>query len=559
MHQSNFRQVYSFLIIALINTSVLFALFLFRSLDDNRLTSWKWVFLHTDVTSIFPIFLVGLLLAYILGKIHILERTPIALFVLSFAGATAFWSEPEVIVDASRYFTQAKHLEIYGVGYFFEAWGKEITAWTDLPLIPFIYGVIFKFFGEQRVFIQIFTTLLFSLTVMLTYGIGKALWDRNIGFIAGLLLLGIPYLFSQVPLMLVDVPTMFFLALSIFTLVKALEQGGAKWVIVAAFAVFLAVFSKFSSWLWLSVLLVIFLVHLKRNPIGTFKRGGFIAMLSLLFVGTVILWNYEVMADQIRLLLDYQRPGLRRWGESLASTFFFQIHPFITVSALCSIFVAFKKRDPKYIIAAYLFLLILLLQVKRIRYTLPLFPMITLMASYGLAQIRNREIMRYVVFCIIISSFVLAYFAYLPFLHRISTVNLKEAGKFLNLQEVERVEVFTLPQVKSIINPAISVPLLDLFTDKSISYSMKTDLARFGERVEKSSLRFTWAYKNPAYYGKGDTDRRGPVGLVVISSTPGQSLPKELEKRTKAYAKSETFMTSSGVFRYQTLVTVYSD
>ena len=73
-----------------------------------------------------------------------------ALFIVSFAVSAMFWQEPEMIVDASRYFTQAKHLELYGFGYFFREWGNGINAWTDLPAIPFLYGVaLCGFRGEQ--------------------------------------------------------------------------------------------------------------------------------------------------------------------------------------------------------------------------------------------------------------------------------------------------------------------------------------------------------------------------------------------------------------------------
>jgi 4-amino-4-deoxy-L-arabinose transferase-like glycosyltransferase len=129
-------------------------------------------------------------------------------------------------VDTSRYFTQAKHLEMYGIKYFMHEWGKGISAWTDLPLISFFYGLIFKFFGESRIYIQIFTTFLFSMTCVITFFIGKTLWDEETGFLAGLLLLGTPYLFSQIPLMLIDVPTMLFLTLSVFTYIRAIEKGG---------------------------------------------------------------------------------------------------------------------------------------------------------------------------------------------------------------------------------------------------------------------------------------------------------------------------------------------
>ena len=63
-------------------------------------------------------------------------------------------------------------------------------AWTDMPLVPFLYGLIFKFFGESRLYIQIFTTFFFSMTVVLTYMIGKTLWDEDTGLYGGMLLLG---------------------------------------------------------------------------------------------------------------------------------------------------------------------------------------------------------------------------------------------------------------------------------------------------------------------------------------------------------------------------------
>ncbi len=559
MNQSNGRPIFFSLFIFLLNLLIFFILFVCRSLDDNRLTSWKWVFADIHIAPILAILIPGLILAFALSKTSHLERNPIYLLLISFFLAAIFWKVPEVIVDTSRYFTQAKHLNEYGMSYFLDEWGKDIMAWTDLPLVPFIYGLIFKLFGEYRLYIQIFTTLLFSLTVVLTYMIGKTLWDKQTGFVGGLLLLGIPYLYSQVPLMLVDIPTMFFLTLSIFTFIKALKQGGIGFITISSIALLLTFFSKYSAWLWLTVLFIIFMVFMRIAPKKIFKRGGAIALLSLLLVGAAISFNYDVISDQIGLLISFQRPGLRRWGESFISTFFFQIHPFITVAALYSIYVAFRKKDLKYAIISYLVFLVIFMQIKRIRYIIPLFPMFTLMASYGLMQIRNSEIRRFIVFCIIISSLVLAYFAYLPFLQTISIVNLKNSGKFLNSLDVANIEVFTLPQEKSVINPAISVPLLDLFTNKRVTYGMDIDPTGVWQKVKKSALRFTWEYKNPPYYMNDTKDLGKVTAVVVISSDPNQLIPGHIEQRIKKYNSSKEFKTFSNLFRYRTIVTVYYD
>jgi 4-amino-4-deoxy-L-arabinose transferase-like glycosyltransferase len=559
VNQNSLKSAYAVLIISLVNISVFVTLFFLRSFDDNRLTSWQWTFKPEHWVLFFPLLIFGLGLAYILSQIVSLNHKPIFLFLCAFLSTALFWQAPEVIVDASRYFTQAKHLNIYGIGYFFHHWGKDISVWTDMPLVPFLYGLIFKFFGEHRIYIQIFTSLLFSMTVILTYMIGARLWDKQTGLIGGLLLLGIPYLFSQVPLMLVDIPAMFFFTLSILAVINALEHGTIKWIGIATIALILVFYSKYSTWLWLSILIPICAVYLKINPRTTARRIGVIGGLSLIVIGLVILIYYDVLLDQLRLLISYQRPGLRRWGESFTSTFFFQIHPFITLFAAFSIYVAFRKKDLKYLIIIYLILLIFLMQIKRIRYTLPVMPMLVLMAAYGLNKIRSDQIKRFIVFSIVITSVSLAYFAYLPFLQRISTVNIKTASKFINSLAVDHIEVFTLPQKKSVINPAIAVALLDLYTDKQILYESSFEIPPNWDRIKTSALRFTWEHKNPAYYTKKKEDPAKSTAIVVISQYPNPPYARYLKQKTAQYKNFKIFKTVSGRFRYRTVVTVYYD
>jgi len=533
-------------------------LFVFRALDDNRLTRWDWAFAHVDPAPFFGVLIASLLAAYGVAKLALPGRrvAPI-LFLFSYAVGACFWGAPEAIVDASRYFTQAKHLEIYGVGYFLREWGGEIPAWTDLPLVPFLYGLIFKTFGESRIYIQAFTTLLFSSTVVLTYWIGRTLWNEDVGFWAGALLLGIPYLLTQVPSMLVDVPTMFFLTLATFAFIRALHHGGTGRTAFAAVALLLAFFSKYSVWLMLSVLLLVALIYGARDPRGALRRGGAIALISALLIAATIIPKFEVFSEQIALLLSYQAPGLRRWGESHSSTFLFQIHPFVTGGALLSLYVAARRRDPRYLIIAWPMLLLILLQIQRIRYMIPVFPMLSLMAAYGLQAIRSREVRNVVVTCAVASSLVVALYGYLPFLGTISTVNLKRAGEYLDAMSEGRAEAFTLDQGPSAVNPAVSVPILDLFTSKRVSYAYDSTTSPGNKGVEESSLRFTWEYRNPRYYAIDGTETQDDPALVVISRDMDQRLPERIESRLRGYRLSGVFAMDENVFHYKTVVKVY--
>ena len=544
--------------IALLYLAVFLTLFLFRALDDNRLTSWRWVFADADVIWITPILAAVLVLAAILARAAIPGRRPAGvLFLCSFAVAAVSWGEPEVIVDASRYFTQAKHLELYGLEYFLREWGGQIAAWTDLPLIPLLYGLLFRFAGEDRIYIQVFTTLLFSGSVVLTFLVGRTLWDEAVGFYAGALLLGMPYLLTQVPLMLVDVPTMFFLILAVFTSLTALERGGPGHLALASLAVALAFWTKYSAWLFLSVLLVVLVVRLKHGSRPVFLRALVMIMISMVLIGATLLPMIEVVGAQLRLLQSYQAPGLARWEESPGSTFLFQTHPFIAAAALVSVYAAFKNRDARYAIVLWLPALAMVLGINRIRYILPVFPMLALMAAYGLREVRCGEIRKYIVLCIVASSVALSVLGFRPFLQQTSAANLKQAGEYLDSLEASEVEVIALPQRRATVNPAVSVPLLDLHTSKRLIFRSE-GLAPTGRGVDESSLRFTWEQRNPKYYDSG----AGAGGLraeaaAIIADDDAQPLPDSVAQRLIGRYLSRQFIASEHVFGYRTIVKVY--
>ena len=552
------EEILQTVLVVLLTLATFLALFVFRSLDDNRLTSWQWVFDDTAVLNTFLILVIGIAIAYVLSSVVLPARRPESwLFISSFFVSAIFWREPEVIVDASRYFVQAKHLEIFGIGYFLREWGEGIMAWTDLPLIPFLYGLIFRVFGEARENIQLFSSLLFSGTVVLTYLIGKTLWDETVGVFGGLLLLGMPYLLTQVPLMLVDVPAMFFFALAMFVTIKAVRNGGVTLLILAAVTITLAMLSKYSVWLMLSVIPVIFLAHFEVGKKVILGRAVVVAMGTVLLIGSIILWKYEVIAEQLGLLQSYQLPGLRRWGESFTSTFFFQIHPYVTVAALISVWVAVKKRDFKYPIIAWLLFLVVLLGIKRSRYLIVVLPMLALMASYGLREIRNLRVGKFVVSSAVVSGLAIAIFGFLPFLRGTSAVNLMQAGSYLDTLDGEVIEVVTLPQPRTMVNPAVAVPILDLYTRKTLVYRYDEGLIPRPKDYAKSSLRFTWELENPGFLVGKSANSMGGNPVAIIGSDRDQSIPAGIARKMSGYRLVKELATMDNVFRYKTTVRVY--
>ncbi len=530
-----------------------FTLWLFRAYDDNRLVSWRWALADTGAVEWLLLLVLALAAAVMLSARQLPARAaPLGLFVLAWFAVLPFWSGPEPIVDTARYFTQAKHLALHGPAYFVAQWGREIAAWTDLPLVPFLYGAILSLFGEERVYLQAFTTLLFAATVVLTYLIGRVLWHERLGRHGALLLLAMPYLLTQVPLTLVDVPTMFFVTAAVYVLIQALARAGA-WIPAAAVLVAAAALTKYSAWPMLAAALAAILLIQRRQP-ALVVRTGAVVVGGGLALAIYIAASQDVVAAQLALLRDYQAPGLGRWRESLASTFLFQIHPFVTVAALLSLFLAWKRRDARYAVLGAPWLVMLVLASGRIRYLVPLFPLLALMAAYGLERLRHARLERLIVWCAVTTSVVTAVFGYLPFLRQTSAANLESAGAFLDRLEDGTVEVFTLAQTGAAINPAVSVPLLDLYTRKRLVY--RAAVAPPPPEAATSALRFTWEAPPPRYYA-APAGTAPEAAVVVIASARGQPLPESVAAWLNGASVLASFDRADGVYGYQTLVAVY--
>jgi hypothetical protein len=263
------------------------------------------------------------------------------------------------------------------------------------------------------------------------------------------------------------------------------------------------------------------------------------------------------MAGQMVFLRDYQAPGLRRWGESFVSTFLFQIHPFITIAAVLSFYTAFGKRDAKFLIISFLVLLLLVLQVKRSRYLMLAFPMLTIMASYGFQRIKNLDLRKFIASSVVASAAVVAIFAYLPFLQSLSMVNFKEAGEFIDSIKGANIEVYTVQSESTSVNMAVTVPLLDLYTDKGIQYRYDSESAAPADDISESPLRFTWEYANPLYYEVEKMPSANDPAIVIISNNPEAGTSESAMVAIKGYKKEKVFNSTTEIFRFSPVVTIY--
>ncbi|MBW2521068.1 MAG: glycosyltransferase family 39 protein [Deltaproteobacteria bacterium] len=529
-----------------------------RGLDMSTLTSWRWVFAEINPAKVFGFLLVTALVAVPLSIPDLPEKYPLSfLYVSSFLICLPFLHTPEALLDASRYFLQAKYLARHGMADFFREWGMAINPWTDLPLVPFIYGVLFSLFGESKTVIAVFNALLFSGVPLLTCLTGSLLWDRSTGFMAGLLVLASPYLLTQVPLMLVDVHTMFFMLLSVCTFLYAVERGGGLRLSAAAAAIVLALFSKYSTWPMLGVLGIIVLIRLKADPAAVLRRSLVVAAMACCLLLVVFSWKGGVILEQLQFLRTYQVEGLKRWEEGYLAAVLFQTHPFVLLAALYGIYRLVRNRDITCLIPGWFVLLVLLLGLKRVRYLMPLLPFVAITGAYGLQAINFSQVRRYVAYSSIGSALLVALLVFKPFLAGTGMANIRDAGRFLDTLPGDSVEVYCLPQTRSLGNTAVVVPILDLYTRKAVYQEQDWNSAAGHAKAQNASLRFTWELVQPDYYqNRPDSSEQFP--LVIIAPNAVTELPPLLAEEYPAYRLLQQFNKTTGVYRYQTFVSVFA-
>jgi hypothetical protein len=314
--------------------------------------------------------------------------------------------------------------------------------------------------------------------------------------------------------------------------------------------------AKYSAWIALALPPVLVLFCARGERRNALARAGTILLGTAVLAGVFLVSKAETVASQFALLWSYQVPGLGRWREGVVSTFFFQIHPFVTLAALGSVAFALTRKDARYAGIGVIVLLALVLGAWRIRYLVIAMPLFALVAARGLCAIRDVPARQFVASCAAVSALMVALAGYLPFLRGTSAMNLMQAGALLDAMAGDSAEVIVLPPTRSSVNPAIAVPLLDLHTRKRLAY--RSDLSPLRPRAHDaeatSPVRFTWELPDARFF-LAPPARQTPV--VLVMSAADQPVPQAVASRLADYAEVQQFAMTDRVFRHQTLVRIY--
>lgn len=565
-------QQLTLVLIFLVSIAVFLLQFVFRELDDNRLLSWRWTVTGDNVWRI-ALLAMGFIAVASVFMTRVKNERIILLVLVSFAFfmSSLLWYSPQLIIDSARYVNYANIIQSHGILHFVQQWGTQVAPWTDLPLIPAFFGLVFAWFGESALLLQVLSTLFYSATVLLVYCLGRALWSREIGLYAAALLLAFPFLSAQSSQILVDVPSMFLFTLALWLSLRAVQNPGVLRVALAVVAAMLTLLSKYTGWvLFGAIALLPLLVSFNGYPgnVRTSTKtsikaaGGIFVISAVLLLGMVGMY-YSVFLSQFELLRSFQMPGLSWWGESHVSTFFFQIHPFVSLAAIAAFVIGIYRRDTTVLVVASIFVLLMAVGVHRARYYVIFYPLLALLAAFGLKHLFNKKASQMIILCAVAFSFSLSSLANSAMLRNTSMSNLELAGTYLNSLKEDTIAVLVLPQQESLVNPQISIPILDLYTRKNLLLveNNTSSYQQVPEAIQRSPIRFTWEYDPGSSYqsirlAELSKQACGDFPVVVMASRPNQwqSVWGDLPRN---YVKTKEFVIQDKMFRYQTLLTIF--
>jgi len=225
------------------------------------------------------------------GKLYIIVAI---LLFLAIGPQIVLLRIPETNPDFTRYYQYADNLKDNGLIYYLGGWGTEFYTHVDMPMGSFPFGIIFSLFGSERFYIQLFMCLTLFLTSFIIFLFGSQMLNCKIGFISSIIFLSFPFILSQVPLLLVDIVSTFYITAFAYVLYKYLDKEHTYFYLITSIVVlFMAFFSKIlSPFFIVPIIIGIILAKVLDPPSDYVKFYRSLKQFLLLSSSIILLYVY---------------------------------------------------------------------------------------------------------------------------------------------------------------------------------------------------------------------------------------------------------------------------
>lgn len=242
---------------------------------------------------------------------YIIRNEKILVSILSltvFIAGIIYANCQQVWPDEAHNFEAAKIVAEEGVGsFFFNYSGIPWLGIQHPPLVPVIYGYIMRLLGTNLFVIRLFSLFIGIVTIVITYFIGKALYDRNTGFFAAIILLCFPLFFRSFTVALMDIPVTFFFSLTLLVTIYLIRKPTYRLSFSAGILISAGIFSKYTMLFIYPVLFSYFLLNSPSN-----RARLHLGIVTLVSVCTMAIWliyacHIDVLALQWQKIVHYAR------------------------------------------------------------------------------------------------------------------------------------------------------------------------------------------------------------------------------------------------------------
>lgn len=201
----------------------------------------------------------------------------------------SFFPQFRLPIDALEYDTLGWNLT-QGNGYQIERGEPDITR---EPAYPIFLSFIYSIFGHRYSVVRLIQVVINALTCLIVYFIGKDIFGAKVGVIAALIVSIYPAFIVYTGHILTETLFTFLLAVSIFTLIKAIKQGLLRWYIITGLILGLAILCKAALIVFPFVASGLILIILKENK----KKVLYVFCMIFAVLLTMLPWtvrNYKV-------------------------------------------------------------------------------------------------------------------------------------------------------------------------------------------------------------------------------------------------------------------------
>ncbi len=170
------------------------------------------------------------------------------------------------------------------------------------PLIPILNGLVMSAFGIDLVVMRVISILFGLGALILTYAIGRYLYDPKIGMLAAFFFMCFPLIVRLSSAGLLDVQFTFLLGLSVLLLLFLLDRPSWLLVILLGFALGAGVLTKYSMFLVFPVLFFLVLLRGKLKTTAAYLAVAILIAGSIYALWLIQAYRFNIAAPGVQVI-----------------------------------------------------------------------------------------------------------------------------------------------------------------------------------------------------------------------------------------------------------------